>query len=386
MTSVSHVRELDGLRGILATWVAVSHVICLTGNSGAAWAAPAWVQHAWFTFITAQVAVSVFIILSGFAISALLDRGVSAGAFMRNRFWRIYPVYLVCLALGASATPLYDTLLDMAPWASTRYYVGLSAIHASEQSAPLTHLLAHLTLLNGAIPAEMLPSAVGTFLPPAWSITLEWQYYLAAIPIAAALRSVRGVLLIAAASIAGDLTSAYWASPMAAFLPAKLPLFVIGIASYRLHRLLLEEPGLRRHVPYCSGAIAGGAVIAGWEPLTLVIWAVCFGVVHSPTAGPGVRPLQVSRAALMHSALQYLGRISYPLYLVHWPVILCVIAALLRLAPNISTLGALACTAAVALPASILLAHALHVAVERPMMAYGRVAAERARLQGETRG
>ena len=65
-----HVRQFDGLRGLLALWVAASHVLCWCGWAGADPAMPfaRAVREALF----APAAVSTFIILSGFAISFLL--------------------------------------------------------------------------------------------------------------------------------------------------------------------------------------------------------------------------------------------------------------------------------------------------------------------------
>jgi len=44
----------------------------------------------------------------------------------------------------------------------------------------MSHLLAHLTLLHGALPHNILPASEYMFLAPAWSLSLEWQFYLIA--------------------------------------------------------------------------------------------------------------------------------------------------------------------------------------------------------------
>lgn len=112
--SFSRVAELDGLRGLLAAWVALSHIFCWSGFATVSLPWP-WGKF-WPAFVFAEPAVEVFIILSGFAISFLLHtRQHSYAEFMRGRFFRIYPTYLVCL--GAGIATLYATpfILQQAP-------------------------------------------------------------------------------------------------------------------------------------------------------------------------------------------------------------------------------------------------------------------------------
>ena len=42
------------------------------------------------------------------------------------------------------------------------------------------HIPLHLTLLHGVVPEKLLPSSATAFLGPAWSLSLEWQFYLIA--------------------------------------------------------------------------------------------------------------------------------------------------------------------------------------------------------------
>ena len=104
--------EFDGLRGLLALWVVISHILCWCGfadipnlSDGAA--------DYWTNFIYAQPAVDTFIILSGFAISALIHEGnKSYAGFMVNRVFRIYPVYLICLLLGFLSSALVPHIIS----------------------------------------------------------------------------------------------------------------------------------------------------------------------------------------------------------------------------------------------------------------------------------
>jgi hypothetical protein len=49
-----------------------------------------------------------------------------------------------------------------------------------QTAAPWSHWVAHISMLHGAIPTEILPGASRTVLAPSWSISLEWQFYILA--------------------------------------------------------------------------------------------------------------------------------------------------------------------------------------------------------------
>ena len=51
---------------------------------------------------------------------------------------------------------------------------------ASNHEYFLAHALAHLTMLHGAISNALLPFSQLAFNSPAWSLSLEWQFYLVA--------------------------------------------------------------------------------------------------------------------------------------------------------------------------------------------------------------
>ncbi|HEV8267344.1 MAG TPA: acyltransferase family protein, partial [Thermoanaerobaculia bacterium] len=147
--SSGRVDELDGLRGLLALWVAVSHVFCWTGF--AALALPRPLGRLWTEFVYAGPAVEIFMILSGFAIAFLLvERGETHLGFLRGRLFRIYPVYLAALAVALASSAVTPFVLRTAAWRDVPYFQMVGTFVESERAAPGTHLLWHLTLLNGA--------------------------------------------------------------------------------------------------------------------------------------------------------------------------------------------------------------------------------------------
>jgi peptidoglycan/LPS O-acetylase OafA/YrhL len=367
----SRVDELDGLRGLLALWVAFSHMFAWAGY----WEnpLPGRLNGAWLVFVGAGPAVETFIILSGFAISFLLHkRAQSYGAFMRGRFFRIYPVYLVCLAIGIAVNTLVPAILQTAAWRDSVYFPLVKELAANESSSFWSHLFWHLTLLNGTLTREFLPGANSTLLVPAWSITLEWQYYLVAPFLARGVRSGGGLLGIGLVALVANHYADLWKNPQLSFMPAQLPLFLIGIGSYHLYARLSEGGGLRSLPSLAFAGVLLLGLLSGWYPVALAAWAFGFGCILVRGDDPLARGLGILRSVFLHRWLQHLGRISYPLYLIHWPMIILLLFVLLKIWPSISSTQALLVLLATATPACLLAAHLIHKTVEKPLMDFGR--------------
>ncbi len=367
------VDEFDGLRGLLAGWVAISHVLCWSGFSDAILPPP--LNRWWPDFISAQPAVEIFIILSGFAISFMLHaREQSYRSFMQGRFLRIYPTYLTCLAFGLGAIYLAPTIPNQASWRDTTYFRVLGPLSDHERTHTFTHVLTHLTLLNGLIPHRVLPDAAGTLLPPAWSITLEWQYYLVAPFIARFVYSGTRLLCLGAVACVGLRFGYYWQNPQLAFLPAQLPFFLVGIASYHLYANFVSSGcGRLEKFTVPVAALLLVVVITAWHSMALGAWTLAFGCVFVDGGGLFARALRVVRGVLLHPWLQKVGSISYPLYLIHWPIIVLWLYLLLRWKPTLTSAKASLWLFVLAIPSSLLAAGVLHRFVEVPLMKIGRV-------------
>lgn len=373
--SPQRIDELDGLRGLLALWVALSHIFCLCGCSQLPFSVPRLAYHSasllWVQYSFAGGAVDTFIILSGFAICYLLHaRPQTYGQFLTGRIFRLYPVYLLCLLAGFTSVYALPLILRTASWHNDEYlilyvYPGLH----SALTHPLAHLAAHLSLLFGLIPEKIfLANASATLLPPAWSISLEWQFYLVAPFLIRYACKPAGLLVLGLISAFGYVYSHFWGS---AFLPAMLPLFLIGIGSYHLY---VHADALRRnpHRPLILAGLVGLTIITGWHWVSLLVWLAVFGSVLANHDAPAEKPLLRLRQALLCPPLQFLGKISYPLYLIHWPVILALLAALLCLQPQISDRAALLLLLFAGVPIILAGAWLLHLAVEKPFMRLGR--------------
>ncbi|MCU0748887.1 MAG: acyltransferase [Akkermansiaceae bacterium] len=367
----ARVDELDGLRGLLALWVAFSHIFALTGywdNPG-----PKRLNGAWEIFVSAGPAVDTFIILSGFAISFLLHkRRQSYVGFMRGRVFRIYPVYLFCLALAIGTGLLTPFILQTASWKDTIYFTWMRTLADQEASAFGSHLFWHLTLLNGLLTKEFLPGATGTILVPAWSITLEWQYYLVAPFLARGVKSGLGLLVIGLIAMAGFHYKDLWQNPQLSFFPAQLPLFLIGIGSYHLYANLSDSEKFRPLASVSAVALLLLGVIAQWHPVALAAWAIGFGCIVVRGNDIISKLLGLVRVILLLKPLQLLGTISFPLYLVHWPVVIAVLYGMLKVSPGMSSPVALVLLTLISVPIMLIAAYLIHRLVEKPGMNLGK--------------
>ena len=212
--------ELEGLRGLLALWVAVSHLVCWAGFDtildGTRWAT------AWKHFAYAQVAVHVFVVMSGFAIWKLLSKGSPTWTgFMAGRVFRLYPVYLPALGLALVSAALQPGLMERLAWSANGYFDVLRAVNASEHRHFAGHLAAHLLLLHGMVPHAWLPRSPAAFFAPGWSLSLEWQFYLVAPLWWRYRRRIATWLVVAAVAVVGG----HLGGGNPAFLPNTIAFF-----------------------------------------------------------------------------------------------------------------------------------------------------------------
>jgi peptidoglycan/LPS O-acetylase OafA/YrhL len=315
---MSHFRCIDGLRAWLAWIVVFAHIALLT-------TADIRIPLLHALVAGATYAVSIFIIISGFVIThLLLEQRESYGPYIARRSLRIYPLYIVCLCAGIFATHLHFLAFADRPWGD---YIPQPDLIAAETRSLAGHgffwnVLAHLTLLQGAIPNGVLEVSEYAFLGPAWSLSLEWQFYLVAPLILVALANPSGRILVSVGAVAcyaafrlGWLGEFYDPS----FLPGAVLPFATGIAT----RLVFTRLPKLTAYPVAGITIALGFIGLSHDLLPFVFWFAFVACMHTerPVDGPGAWVARSFHRAFNSKPAVFLGKRSYSTYLVHEPII-----------------------------------------------------------------
>ena len=294
------IRELDGLRGLLAVWVVAVHLLPSAGFDAGqfGWFAPLFGEH---------MRVQIFCVLSGFVIFLMFEKWRPTWVdFMKGRVRRLYPVYILAFALSFLMADLSLAALQSAPFSGLRMEARVQ-IMESALGQPMEHVLAHVTLLHGVIPQSVLPYGAFAFLGQGWNISTEFQFYVL-VPLLF-LGLACGPLWRRGLVVAGCLV--LWAGlrtwPNPADLAQYAPWFALGIASYAVWR----QPH-----PHLKGWVVTGSALAifGMISMAAGIWICLFGwLLIRRDQGRGDACLRWLR----HPVLQWLGQISYSLYLLH---------------------------------------------------------------------
>jgi len=300
---MNKIKELDGLRGILAVWVVLAHLLPSAGVSPHRFGffAPLFGEH---------LRVQIFCILSGFVIFLMQSRRRQGyGAFLIGRLRRLYPAYLVAFGLSVVVSGIALSAVQNASFGGIRQQVRISLLAASMERAP-EHLLAHLTMLHGVIPESWLPYAAYSFLGQAWNISTEFQFYLVAPFLFLGLAT--GPLWRRTAFGLGCLVICYllrdWPNP--ADLAQYAVFFALGIASFVVWGRAWSNPRYLNPVLLLLASVA----IFFLFNMAVGIWVFVFGWLllvrdqaygKSPIAWLATRPMQ------------WLGGVSYSLYLLH---------------------------------------------------------------------
>lgn len=354
---------IEGLRAWLAWTVALAHCVQMSGlgQSGPLW----------FVYHAAAPAVLVFIIISGFVIThLLLERHEPYFVYIVRRFMRLYPLFIATCILGFFLLPwLHDA--QQSSITDGNVY---DAIVASQVRLPTQHLFSHALMLHGTVPDQILPMAALTLSVQAWSISLEWQFYLIAPLVIFFIKTSRGAAILLALCGAGAFLfyrNKLGSFLMPSFLPGAAPLFAVGIAS----RLIW--PMLRERVPNAGLWVMGAfclTPLSNADGVAVLFWFAFFALLCADKrllTGIDKRILRLRDVAFEHPYAIFWGARSYSVYLCHF----FAIGVLQYLFANFShqffltTFSAIITTAFV----SILTYHF----IERPGIRLGRLLADK---------
>jgi peptidoglycan/LPS O-acetylase OafA/YrhL len=302
--------DLDGLRGVAVLLIIFLHYVVTSGNFP--YLGPRPVALLLESFWSG---VDIFFVLSGFLIGGvILDNG-GAGNFFRvfylRRAVRILPVAYLAIAFAYLIIPLFNSTL-----------LSLSQVPA----------YSYLLFINNFWTTQGL-----NFYPPLgpmWSLAIEEQFYLMAPAfILFAGKRVRNITLVAIVLLSPLLRMRGLHYSPWDFTFLRLDGFSVGI----LVAVLL------RSAPFCEFAARSRTIINAAAMAVIAVTLVfditpsyspaariAFGIsLNSVSTAAVILLLNLNRKSSLSQVLSWpwlvaTGRVSYFLYLMHLPILMCV--------------------------------------------------------------
>jgi len=362
---MKRILELEGLRGYLAFWVLIDHLLVACGYSYSSLNGLVKIARAgWY-------AVDLFIIISGFVIFYLLDqKQESYFTFITRRFFRIFPLFIF---LFIFSIPLSSTLLSNADQ--------FALIYPSAQFGELPQMInagfdyiwpnifLHLTMLHGIVPQNIIPYAPSAFLGAGWSISLEWQFYLIAPFVFNFLtKSSNKYKIIIISTIVFLLFHFSKELPFVqfgAFLPMHIEYFYIGGLSYFLYKNF-------NHIFHNDSILISLIIFSlilftyskNLDILPVCIWISFFGLMISMKNSSQNMPSNKISILFNNRFSQYLGKISYSIYLAHFPIIIIIQSLLLSYLPQLHRREHFVYLSFIAIPVIIFISDLLYSCIE----------------------
>jgi peptidoglycan/LPS O-acetylase OafA/YrhL len=295
--------DIDGLRALAVLAVLGFHAF------------PEWVPGGF-------VGVDVFFVISGYLISLVIFEGLRAGSFSYRDFYarrirRIFPALAVVLLASMAASAVWMFPNDFRQMGKQTFggaaFIsnfllarGEGYFHRSSQDEPLLHL---------------------------WSLGIEEQFYLLWPLTAAFFLRVRALPSIIATLLLGSLAvslvlpvhypNAAFYLPISRFWELLLGSALAWVAVFRQAWVDSGErlDGIRNLLAILGTALILGSMIAfsrgapfpGWRAL-----APTLGTALLIVSGPRS---MINSKLLALPPLVFVGLISYPLYLWHWPIL-----------------------------------------------------------------
>jgi peptidoglycan/LPS O-acetylase OafA/YrhL len=355
--TVTRFDAIEGARGWLATGVLFVHTCALSQTPTSKIA----------TVLNSGLGVALvmaFVIISGFVIThLLLTRNEPYPAYIFRRFMRIFPVFAVTCYVGYLCTPLFLAAVSRRYGDNNELVQFASCMNQGQIQYFWANFLAHLTMFHGVISAKVLPCSATTFNGPAWSLSLEWQFYLAApLVIALARRETTSLAALAGITVLclGARHGDFGQYEHLSFLPLAIPYFALGIASRVIYPKLVTSVT----TPAVALGLLGTLVPLGWKVLPVVIWGILLVFLVTDR-----RALLRMDAAIMRLGAQllespfarFVGKRSYSIYLFHFPIL----GALTYSLP-LNGLQLFAALLAIGGPLTLLISSISYHLVERP--------------------
>ncbi len=342
--------EIDGLRGLAVALVVFYHVATGRVSGG----------------------VDVFLVLSGFFLVTALGRQVertgrvAVAATLSRTAWRLVPTTLLVLVATLAASVW---VLPRSRWREVADHL-LSSVTFTE----------NLRLVREAVDYNAA-NVLASPLQHLWSLSIQAQVLIAtpllvALGVAVLVRrgalahgrrvSLAAVTVVTAASFAWSVVLTA-DDQQVAYFSSLARLWELGAGALVALLLVHLRPGRRTATVLgwagvlalllCGAVVDGAQRFPGWEASWPVLCAVAV-LVAGDRGGPGG-----AHHLLSWGPARWLGRISFALYLWHWPVLVLYLVRSGRDAPSLT--GALAVVSL-----SLLLAALTQPLIEGPARAW----------------
>jgi peptidoglycan/LPS O-acetylase OafA/YrhL len=300
MTDKQYHHEIDGLRAVSVLVIILFH-LDITAFSGG------------------FIGVDIFFVISGYLITRIVVSNLDAGRFSYKDFYirratRILPALFATIAL---ILPVAMYLQQPA-----------ALVHTAQESIYALFSLSNIFYWTES--SYWSPSAEKYVLLHTWSLGVEEQFYLVyplLLVLAHRVAGARGVVaLLAVTAILGTVATEIYVriDHSAAFflMPLRFYEFAFGGLAAVLPGLIAMQR---------SSWLSGAATATG---LALITYA-CLRF-NGLIAPPGVRmlvpvmgallvllagPSPIAKILLINPIMSWIGKVSYSLYLTHWPII-----------------------------------------------------------------
>ena len=299
--------NLDAMRGVAAISVMLYHFSPFISDGK--------------VLPSSYLAVDLFFLLSGFVIAHAYDRKIEAGmgfgSFLLIRLIRLYPLYLAGTLLGAFYLLIKNRLMP-------GEYMPMSDI-----AMMLTTGMLFIPLVGDAYHTifPLNPASWSLFFELLVNIAYVLMFFVLSKRVLAALIAGSLALLVLAAMLAGTLDFGMTGQTIVSGLPRVTFSFFLGVLLCRSMGRYQGSLGFLQKGYWVEIAIALTLVIfaiapdgVGRAPYDLACVVLLFPAMVAIGAAAPTRPR-------LKKLYGWLGRISYPIYIIHTPMLMIIAGA-----------------------------------------------------------
>ncbi len=297
-------------------------------------------------------AVMLFFVISGFCMALVLNRKyteANPSRFYVARFLRLWPTYAIVFAVILSISPLPSVPSLGGIFANAYYWFTATTLLGHETLwwfTPVSGDLDLIYVLNGS--AGTLSAY--THMQQMWSVGIEICFYLVSPLIARRPKLIAGLLV--AGYVVHLVMSAYLPKDNPFLVRSALPylwIFLLGMIGYHAAQYIAVKPETMSKfaLPLIAVTLAVAVLAMPYRRTAADTGIILFAV--------ALVPLFAATKDLKWDRL--IGELSYPMYVIHWPLVPFYFKYMDR--SPLSVAGYLALT--------IVLAAAIHILVERPI-------------------